>query len=71
MNRAAPSKALASLVSFTEVLVIPSTTQQCHDSCVLRVVSRSSQGPSVALLERDVHFGEVDILRISNSETKS
>ena len=44
MNRAALSKAHASLVSFTEVLVVPSTTQLRHDCFVLRVrvVSRSS-----------------------------
>ena len=43
MNCAALSKTLASSVSFTEVLVIPSTPQLCHDCCVLRVVSGSSQ----------------------------
>ena len=57
MNRAAVSKALASPVSFTEVLVVPSTTKLCHDSCVLRVISRSSQD-HLSLFSRD---GEVDV----------
>ena len=43
VNCAALSKTLASSVSFTEVLVVPSTAQLCHDCCVLGVVSSSSQ----------------------------
>ena len=63
MNRAALSKALASSVSVTEVLVIPSATQLCYDSCALRVVSCSSKKkPYVGLLVKDVHFGEGGIL---------
>ena len=57
MNRAALSKDLTSSVSVTEVLVVPSATQLCHDCCTpCRFLFQ--QEPSVALLVRDVHFGE-------------
>ena len=54
------SKTLASSVSFTEVLVVPSTTQLCHDCCVLRVVSSSSQD-NLSLFSRETCIGEVDV----------
>ena len=60
MNCAALSKTLASSVSFTEVLVVPSTAQLRHDCCVLRVVSSSSQN-HLSLFSRETCILEKSI----------
>ena len=45
-----------------KVLVIPSATQLCYDSCVHRVFSCSSKHHLSLFLCEDVHFGEGSIL---------